>query len=161
MNTTIVDVADIQFSRNPKDILEIPSLGSCVCFLMFDPDVKIGGAVVFVLPSSDEIQHPQLDKQPCMFADTAIINFLQAAMEEGLRPERSKRVIVGGAQVLGQVGDFDLGNRNSQAAMETLAKLELEPTHQSLGGVLNRTAALHIRTGTVHISVAGNEIENI
>ena len=161
MNTTIVDVADIQFSSNPKDILEIPSLGSCVCFLIFDPNVKIGGAVVYVLPNSDEVQHPQLEKQPCMFADTAIINFLQAAMEAGIRPERSKRVIVGGGQVLGQMGDFDLGSRNSQAAMEILAKLELKPTHQSLGGILNRNAALHIRTGMVHISVAGEEIEQL
>lgn len=161
MKTTIVDVADTRFSSNPKDILEAPSLGSCVGLMVFDPMINTGGVVVYVLPDSNEIQNPKLDEQPYLFADTALINFFQAAIEKGIRLERSKRVLVGGGQVLGQMGDFNLGIRNIQAALETLSKLELEPTHKCVGGAVNRTAALHIRTGMVHISVAGKETEQL
>jgi chemotaxis protein CheD len=161
MQTTIVDVADIRFSDNPKDILEAPSLGSCVGLMVFDPMINTGGVVVYVLPDSNEIHNPKLDEQPYLFADTALISFFQAAIEKGIRLERSKRVLVGGGQVLGQMGDFNLGIRNSQAALETLSKLELEPTHQRVGGAVNRTAALHIKTGMVHISVAGKETEQL
>lgn len=159
MNTTVVDVADIQFSNNPEDILEVPSLGTCVGLMIFDPEIHTGGVVVYILPDSDEIQSPKLDNQPCLFADTAIIHFLQAAIEQGIRPERSKRIVVGGGQVLGQTGNFNLGARNGQAALDTLTKLGLEPTHQSMGGTANRSVALHIKSGQVEISVAGEETE--
>jgi chemotaxis protein CheD len=161
MQTTVVDVADVRFSDNPKDILEAPSLGSCVGLMVFDPATNIGGVVIFVLPDSSEIQNPKLNEHLYMFADTAIINFFQAAIEKGIHLEQSKRVLVGGGQMLGQRGDFNLGIRNCEAALDTLSKLELEPTHQHIGGAVNRTATLNIKTGMVHISVAGKETEQL
>lgn len=161
MGKIIVEVADFQFSDNPNDILVVPSLGSCVGLMIFDPTIKAGGGVVFVLPDSSEIQNPKLEEKPYMFADTAIINFFQEAIEKGIHLEQSKRVLVGGGQVLGQAGEFNLGIRNSRAAWDTLSKLELEPTHESMGGAINRSAALHIKTGMVHISVAGKETEQL
>ena len=161
MAITVVDVADIQFSNRPDDILEVPSLGACIGLWLYDPTINTGGVVVYILPDSSEIQSRKTEALPYMFADTAILYFLEAAIEKGIRPERSKRVIVGGGQVLGQTGNLDLGARNGRAALDTLAKLGLPPTHQSIGGVVNRTASLHIKTGMVHISAAGEEIEQL
>jgi chemotaxis protein CheD len=161
MQTTIVDTADLKFSANPDEIIEAPSLGSCIGLSIFDPQIKAGGVLISILPDSTEIRTVSADDHPCMFADSAVVLFFQTAIEQGIRPERSKIVLIGGGQMFGQEGDFNLGTRNVQAAVDAIAKLGLKPTHQSTGGVINRSMKLHIKTGKISISVAGEEIEQL
>lgn len=159
--TTIVDTADAKFSDNPRDILEAPSLGSCVSISIYDPDIKVGGVLIFILPDSKEIHSINADEHPCMFADTAVVHFFQTAIEWAIQPERCKLAVIGGGQVFGQEGEFNVGTRNGKAAVEAIAKLGLMPTHQRIGGTFNRSMQLHIRTGKISVSVAGEEIEQL
>jgi chemotaxis protein CheD len=159
--TTVVDTADAKFSDNPRDILDAPSLGSCISISIHDPDIKAGGVLIFILPDSTEVQSITADEHPYMFADTAVVHFFQTAIEWGIHPERSKLALIGGGQVFGQEGEFNVGTRNVKAAVEAIAKLGLIPTHQSIGGTFNRSVQLHIRTGKITVSVAGEEIEQI
>ena len=161
MQTTIVDTADAHFSDNPRDILEAPSLGSCISIAIYDPTINVGGVLIFILPDSSEVQSVTADEHPYMFADTAVIHFFQTALEWGIQPERSKLALIGGGQVFGQEGEFNVGTRNGKAAVEAIAKLGLIPTHQSIGGAFNRSMQLHIRTGKISVSVAGEEIEQL
>ena len=159
--TIIVDTADAKFSDNPRDILEAPSLGSCISISIHDPDIKVGGVLIFILPESTEVHSVTSDEHPFMFADTAVVQFFQTAIEWGIQPERSKLALIGGGQVFGQEGEFNVGTRNGKAAVEAIAKLGLIPTHQSIGGTFNRSMQLHIRTGEISVSIAGEEIEQL
>lgn len=159
--TTIIDAADATFSDNPRDILEAPSLGSCVSISIYDPTIRIGGVMIFILPDSREVQSITADEHPYMFADTAVVHFFQNAVQWGIQPERSKLALIGGGQVFGQEGGFNIATRNDQAAVEAIAKLGLAPTYQSIGGNFNRSMQLHIKTGKIVVSVAGEEIEHV
>lgn len=156
-----VEPAAYHFSNNANETLVAASLGCCVGLSLYDPTTRNGGMMVFMLPDSEAVDTLNPDQHPYLFADTAIGSFLQAALERGMRLERCKLVLAGGGQLTSEAGAFNLGARNSRAAVKALVQLGLQPTHHSLGGVLNRTMSLNPKTGLTQISVAGRELETV
>ena len=161
MPSRVVDLADCQFSDNPREFLVAFSLGCCVGLSIFDPTAKAGGLMVFMLPDSDEVETLNPNHHPCLFADTAVAHFLKTAMEKGIRPERSKLILAGGGRFSSEGKAFNLGDRNGRAAVRALSQFGLDPTHQSLGGGMNRSMVLFLKTGQTQISVFGEELETV
>jgi chemotaxis protein CheD len=158
MTDIVVDVADIKFSRNPKDVLRAPSLACCIGVSLYDQEARGGGLVISALPDSGAAGSTTADNHPLMYIDLAIPRLLEKAIENGLQPSMCNIVLAGGGRISEQAGELDVGRQNGRKALEILDHYGLKPTHQSLGGRLNRSLTLEIRTGTVRITFADKEI---
>lgn len=67
----IVGVADMIVSNNPEESVITYSLGSCIGLVIYDPTVKVGGILHYMLPESS-IDADKARRKPYMFADTGI-----------------------------------------------------------------------------------------
>jgi chemotaxis protein CheD len=155
MKETLVDVSDMRLSDDGEEVLVAPSLGSCIAVTLYDEGVKAGGVMIFMLPCADEMAFKQAAEFPYMFGDTGIPAFFEAALAFGLDKSRLKVVVVGGGQMMGQVGYDNLGGRNVQIVQKAIKNLGLCASHQSVGGRVNRTLKLEIGSGHAYIKVAG------
>ena len=109
MNLT-VGVSDMKVSDDPKSVLVTYSLGSCIGVAIYDPVVRIGGLLHFMLPESN-LDPTKAKNNPFMFADTGIPALFKSAYKLGAKKQRIKVVVVGGAQILDQQGFFNIGKR--------------------------------------------------
>jgi len=156
----IIGVSDMKVSGNPGDTLITYSLGSCIGISIYDPYVKAGGILHFMLPDSN-LDHEKALKNPFMFADTGILELLRAASELGARKQCMKVIIAGGARILDEKGFFNIGKKNYQAAKQFFAKHHLTATYEDVGGKVNRTITLSIKTGHTMIKAPGKDKRRI
>ncbi len=78
----IVSIADMKVTKNPDDTLITYSLGSCIGVAIYDPFVKVGGLLHFMLPDS-RIDPQKAQRNPWMFADTGIPSLFKEAYKLG------------------------------------------------------------------------------
>ncbi len=97
----VVGVSDMKVSNDSKSTLITYSLGSCIGITIYDPVVKVGGILHFMLPESS-LDRAKAEKNPYMFADTGIPALFKAAYELGAKKQRMKVTVAGGSQVLDQ-----------------------------------------------------------
>ena len=150
--TTAVNFSEMKSSRNPVETLVAFSIGSGIGMTIYDPVSVVGGVLNFILPESVNLNPAKRQKYPFMFADTAIPAFLNALMKLGAEPARMKVVIAGGAQVLDQTGEFNIGCRNYQAAKSIIAANQLCIHYEDIGGIQPRTLRLDMGTGNSFIN---------
>lgn len=156
----IIGVSDMQVSGNPGDTLITYSLGSCIGISIYDQHVKVGGLLHFMLPDSNLDRNKAL-KNPFMFADTGILALIRAASKLGVRKERMKVIIAGGAKILDEKGFFNIGKKNYQAAKIFFAEHHLAAAYEDVGGKINRTLSLSIKTGQTKIKAPGKSERRI
>src|SRR6056297_104953 len=99
MATIVVDIAGMQISSNPEDILITYSLGSCVGVSIYDPVLRIGGLIHCMLPLS-KVDPEKAAQRPYMFVDTGVSMLLNRLYDMGLKKSRAVISVAGGAQVL-------------------------------------------------------------
>ncbi len=156
---TIVGIADMKLSQDPASILITYTLGSCIGVTLYDPLAKVGGILHFMLPES-RVDPPKAKINPWIFADTGIPLFFQEAHHLGGEKGRLFIKVVGGAQVLGDSGYFNVGSRNYLALRRILWIHELLISSEAVGGNVNRGVHLEVATGKVWVKTAGSgEIE--
>lgn len=105
----IVGVADMKVSRDPDVVLVTHSLGSCIGLAIYDPVVKVGGLLHYMLPDS-ELDLKKSRDNPAMFGDTGIPLLFKSTYKFGAKKSRLKVVVAGGAQIMDQNGLFNIGN---------------------------------------------------
>ncbi|MBW1697480.1 MAG: chemotaxis protein CheD [Deltaproteobacteria bacterium] len=150
----IVGVSDMKVTSDSKDTLVTYSLGSCIGISIYDPRVKVGGILHYMLPDS-RIDRAKAQNNPFMFADTGIPELFHAAIELGASKERMKIVVAGGAQIMDEHGFFEIGKKNYVAAKKLLASYKIKSDYEDVGGKINRTLILSIQTGRTIIKAAG------
>ena len=150
----IVGVSDMKTSNDSATSLITYSLGSCIGVSIYDPVVKAGGILHYMLPESS-LDENKAKKNPYMFADTGIPRLFKATYELGAKKQRMKIVIAGGAQVLDQKGFFNIGKRNHMALRKLFFKNNVIIHHEEVGGNCNRTVRLDIGTGETFIKISG------
>ena len=64
MNIT-VGIADMQVSNDPDAMLVTYSLGSCIGVMIYDPVVRVGGMLHYMLPDSN-LDQVKARTRPCM-----------------------------------------------------------------------------------------------
>ena len=155
----VVGVADMAISNAPDEVLITYSLGSCIAVVIYDPVVKVGGMLHYMLPESS--LDPEKAKQnPHMFADTGITQLFRQSYQYGARKEHIIVRAVGGAQILDQNGLFNIGKRNYLALRKILWRNNVAVAAEHVGGSVNRTVRLEVATGKVFLKVASQgEIE--
>ena len=142
----VIGVGDMAVSNNGQSILSTYALGSCIGVVAYDPATAVGGILHLMLPDSS-ISPDKAGAQPAMFADTGLPLFFRSLI--GLKAERSRlRIFVaGGAGVLTGSDSFRIGERNTKATLDFLARNALPALRVVTRGTINRTVHLEIGTG--------------
>ncbi len=152
----IVGVADMKVSNRPGETLVTYSLGSCIGVVIYDPVVKAGGILHYMLPDSS-IDEQKAFAKPYMFADSGIPRLFKAAYKLGALKHRIKVYVAGGAEILDQKGFFNIGKRNYMALKKIFFKNNVMVDKQDVGGNVNRTVRLEIATGDIYVKTCGSE----
>lgn len=150
----IVGISDMQIGKDHDDQLITYSLGSCIAVALWDPEVKVGGLLHYMLPDSS-IDKVKASSKPYMFADIAIPTMFKEIYKYGAVKGRMKVYVVGGAQVMDSSGIFNIGKRNYMVLRKMFWKNKVLVTKEDVGGSVNRTISLDVGTGQVRLKVSG------
>lgn len=150
----IVGVADMKISDDPDSVLVTYSLGSCIGIAVYDPVVKVGGLLHFMLPES-RLDPDKARNKPFMFADTGIPRLFKSAYELGAQKGRMRVIVAGGSQVLDQQGFFNIGKRNQMAVRKIFHRNNVIIDFSDVGGSTNRTLRLAVKDGRTGLKVSG------
>ena len=152
---TAVNFCELKISQNPAEILVAFSIGSGIVVSIYDPVTKSGGVLNFVLPESLAMLPEKAEHHPYMFADTGLSALLETLQDIGAKTENIKVVIAGGARIMGQKADFNIGLKNYEAVIAFIKKHNLSINHQDIGGISRRTLSLDIGSGCNTIQTLG------
>lgn len=150
----IVGVADMKVSNDPEAILVTHSLGSCIGLAIYDPVVKAGGLLHYMLPESS-LDGRKAKKNPYMFGDTGIPLLFKETYKLGAKKSRLKVIVVGGSQILDQKGFFNIGKRNYLILRKLFWKNNMMAGFEDVGGNVNRTLKLEVESGQAWLKVSG------
>ena len=156
----IVGVSDMKVSKDLESVLVTYSLGSCIGVAIYDAAAKVGGLLHYLLPES-KLDQKKAMKNPYMFADTGIPALFKAAYELGAKKQRMKVIVAGGSQVMDQAGFFNIGKRNDIALRKMFHKNNVLIDYRDVGGNVNRTIKLEVKTGDAWIKVSGQGVKKI
>jgi chemotaxis protein CheD len=151
----IVGVADMKVSNNPGESIITYSLGSCIGLVIYDPVVKVGGMLHYMLPDSS-IDKNKAAARPYMFADSGIPRLFKSAYQLGAAKQRMKVYVAGGAEILDQQGFFNIGKRNYMALKKLFFKNKVMISQQDVGGNVNHTVRIEIATGDIYVKTSGS-----
>jgi len=150
----IVGISDMRIGTKPDDVLVTYSLGSCIGVALWDPQVKVGGLLHYMLPDSG-IDKEKAASKPFMFADTGVPRLFKEMYKHGAEKSRLKVYVVGGSQVMDESGMFNIGKRNHLIIRKMFWKNKVTVTKEDVGGSVNRTISLNVGTGEVILKVSG------
>lgn len=152
----IVGVADMKVSSSPEESVITYSLGSCIGLVIYDPIVRVGGILHYMLPESS-IDKQKAAAKPFMFADTGIPRLFKTAYQFGAKKQRMNIYVAGGAEILDQKGIFNIGKLNYMALKKMFFKNNVIVDRQDVGGNSNRTVRLDISTGDIYLKTSGEK----
>lgn len=156
----IVGIADMQVTDDPGATLITYSLGSCIGVALYDPMVKVGGLLHYMLPDS-QIDIQKAQKNPWMFANTGIPLFFKEAYKFGAEKRRMQVKVVGGSQILDDSGYFNIGKRNYMALRKIFWMNNVLIHAEDVGGNVNRTLSIELSSGKVWIKTSGDGVREI
>ncbi len=143
----IVGISEFKVSHDEEDVLITYSLGSCIAVVVYDPKIKVGGMLHFMLPDSSIDSEKAADK-PAMFADTGIPLLFKTCYGFGAEKKRMVVKIAGGSNILNN-NYFKIGQRNIAAARRIFWKNRVLIDNEAVGNNYNRTVELYMSTGKV------------
>lgn len=152
----IVGMADMKVTSRAEASLITYALGSCIGVTLYDPLIKVGGLLHFMLPDS-KIALEKACLNPWMFATTGIPKFFQEAYRLGAEKHRLIVRVVGGAQVMDDAKLFDIGKKNYMTLRE-IFRMNYLPIHaEDVGGSVHRTIRLEVSSGRLFVKTSGGE----
>ncbi len=149
-----VGVADLKVSNDSKDVIVTHSLGSCIGVAVYDPHVRVGGILHFMLPESS-LDGGKAQSNPAMFADTGIPLLFKTCYQLGAVKQRIVVKVAGGSQVLDNSGFFNIGKRNYAALRKIFLRNNVLISAEDVGGISPRTLYVDIATGKIWIKITG------
>ena len=134
------------------------SLGSCIGVTIWDPEVRVGGMIHYMLPEST-LSPEKAKARPAMFADTGIPLLFRSVYRLGAIKKRVIVKVAGGSQLLDDNGTFAIGKRNYVMLRKIFWKNGVLIDNEHVGGSISRTLRLNIETGRVTIKTRQGEIK--
>lgn len=101
MADIVVGISDLKISKNPGDVLVTYALGSCIGVAVYDPLVKVGGLLHYMLPDST-LDANKARENPGMFADTGIPLLFKSCYALGAEKRRMIVKVAGGGKHTGR-----------------------------------------------------------
>jgi CheD, stimulates methylation of MCP proteins len=150
MNRIIVGISDLKVSGNIDDVLITHALGSCIGVVVYDPEVRVGGLLHFMLPDSS-LALNKAKVNPAMFADTGIPFLFKSCYRLGSEKKRMIVKITGGAKIMDDANYFRIGQKNITALRKIFWKNNVLIDKEDTGKSHNRTVQLEISTSKVVI----------
>ncbi|MEA1867512.1 MAG: chemotaxis protein CheD [Thermodesulfobacteriota bacterium] len=160
MKQIIVGISDMKVGGNIGDVLITYALGSCIGVAVYDPSVKVGGLLHYMLPDSS-IDSNKAKNNPAMFADTGIPLLFKSCYKLGAKKKRMIVKIAGGANIMDNMNYFRIGQKNITALRKMFWKNNVIIDGEDTGKNHNRTVQLHISTGKVLVKNAANVFEEL
>lgn len=154
----VVDIADMQVSNDPLVELVTYSLGSCIGLAIWDPEIRVGGMIHYMLPESS-LSKDKAKTNPAMFADTGIPMLFRSTYNLGAVKKRLVVKVAGGSSLLDDEGTFNIGKRNHASLRKIFWKNGILVDSEHVGGQLSRTLRMNVGTGRTTLKIRGEEIE--
>lgn len=158
MSTLVVEIADLKVSSNPAVVLVTYALGSCIAVIVYDPVMKAGGMIHYMLPLS-ESSPEKATERPAMFADTGIPLLFHSMYALGCKKPDLIVKVAGGGSLYDDNGHFAIGQRNYTILRKMFWKAGVMISAEDVGGTKSRTARLFVDTGRCTITASGEETE--
>ncbi len=153
-NVIKVGMADLNIAKAPDSLITL-GLGSCIGLVLYDPALKLGGMVHYMLPDSTKLKN---NSNIAKFGDTGIKELYRLMIAQGASPRRMVAKIAGGAKMfevsgLSNVGH--VGERNAEEAKIILKELKIPLIAEDTGLNYGRTVELNCENGDFHIKAVG------
>ena len=152
----MVGISDMKVSNNPDDVLITYSLGSCIGVTIWDPEVRTGGLLHYLLPDSN-LDKEKAKKNPFIFPDSGVPLLFREAYKFGASKKRMIVKVAGGAQVLDNNDFFDIGKRNVLALRKIFWRNNVIVAGSDIGGTISRTIFFNIKTGVTLVKMPGRK----
>jgi chemotaxis protein CheD len=160
MADVVVGISDLKVSNKGEDWLVTYALGSCVAVAVYDPLVKVGGLLHYMLPDSS--LDPQKAKDhPAMFADTGIPLLFRSCYSLGAIKQRMIVKVAGGAKIMDDTNYFRIGQKNITALRKIFWKNNVLIEAEDVGENFNRTVRLEVATGRFLVKGLGGEVREL
>lgn len=153
-----VELADMKVSNNKNEMIAADSLGACIGLAVYDPEIKVGGLLHYMLPIS-KIDPQRAHAIPAMFADTGSLELFKALFAIGGKKERMQVRVVGGSQLMGDSQLFDMGRRNYLVLRKIFAKNNIQIHGEDIGGHYSRSLRMDLNSGECIVKANGREIQ--
>jgi len=150
MADLIVGISDLKVSKSPDDVLVTFALGSCIAVAIYDPLIKAGGLLHYMLPDST-LDPQKAQSQPGMFADTGIPLLFKSCYRLGGEKKRMIVKVAGGASILDDANFFRIGQKNITALRKIFWKNNVMIDAEDTGSNCNRTVRLSLANGKFSI----------
>ncbi len=150
----------MRVSGDVEDVLITYALGSCIGVAVYDPRVKVGGLLHFMLPDSS-LDLNKAREKPAMFADTGVPFLFKSCYRLGAEKRRMIVKIAGGASILDDSNHFWIGQKNIIALKKIFWKNNVLADGDDTGGYYNRTISLDIATGKVVVKDASGILSEL
>jgi chemotaxis protein CheD len=152
----IVGVADMAVAQASQGRIVTYALGSCIGLTAWDPVLKLGGLLHFMLPQPGDGADPK-DLKINMYATTGIPMMFRRLQEMGCRKDRLVICAAGGAEVINDAGVFAIGKRNRTILRKIFWKDGISIAAEDTGGNQARTMSLVLQTGEVRVKTRDGE----
>lgn len=147
----------MKLSSQPGDVIVTHALGSCLGVSVHDPDAGVGGLLHVMMPVSS-VNPDKAKLNPYMFVDTGLPAMFKNLYSMGAQKSRLVVKVAGGANVQNGHSDrFAIGKRNYISLKKIFWKNGILIHAEDVGGTKARTMYLHVDTGRVRLSTAGQE----
>lgn len=154
MGVIRVGIAECACSATAADRLVSYALGSCIGVGVYDPAIRTGGLLHFLLP--DSRQDPErARRQPACYADTGIGELIRQMERMGADRRRLRVRLAGGARILEACDSLAVGKRNYLAARKRLWQLGVMVEMEAVGGDVTRNLGLSVGTGEFWVQAGG------
>lgn len=152
MSRYAVGIADLR-TGGPGEVLAAIGLGSCVAIAIRDR-VRLRGSLAHIMlpQQSDGARRPGENMRK--YADFAVLEAIRALEYIGCHRADMEAKIAGGASIfeLGRSADgTDIGTRNVEAVVRTLAEAGVVLVASEVGGREGRTVEFSIDTGELAV----------
>jgi len=154
-NKRVVKIADMLVSQNSRDILVTYSLGSCLGVVIYDYELKIGGMLHAMLPSSDLEKLPEGSGtvNPYKYVDTGLNALLNRFSKRGSQKKHLSINVFGGSKIFDREDYFNIGKRNYVAFRKAIWQRGIFIDNEHVGGVNHRTVKLNISSGKIKVDI--------
>lgn len=160
MTDVVVGISDLKVSDEEGECLVTYALGSCIAVAVYDPVVKVGGLLHYMLPDSG-LDAEKAREHPAMFADTGIPLLFKSCYRFGAEKKRMIVKIAGGAGIMDDTNYFRIGKKNVTALRKMFWRNNVLIDAEDIGETFNRTVRLEIFTGRFLVKGLGGAMREL
>ena len=156
----VVGISDMQISVSREDLLVTHGLGSCIGVVVYDPILKIGGMLHYMLPQAG-IKAKEPNFNPFTYGDSGIQIMIREMVHKGCKKGNLVIVMAGGSAINSSEKNdfFAIGKRNHTIAKKVFWKEQILVTKEHVGGNISRSLYLDMQTGNIWFMSKGTRFD--